>query len=125
MAETKKRKRGKRGHRRFSRDPNVWGLITGSVVATAAYCLAVYLQWPYPVLVQPAVLVGVFLTFVIGYGLGGVCAALLVSVFDRELPARESKVAHLSGRVKAAATEAQETEAAPGTEPSARPGAQE
>jgi len=66
----------------------VWGLLCGAATATAVLAYAAYRQWPDPVLVQPAVILGVLIAFVAGYGVAGVCAYLLAALVRKEQRAR-------------------------------------
>lgn len=79
----------KRKLTRFKKDPHVWGLLCGVATATAVLVYAAYRQWPHAVVLQPSVILGVLIAFVVGYGLAGVCAYLLVQTLRREQRARE------------------------------------
>lgn len=110
----------KPGRPKLKRDPQLWGLLIGSIAATGVYSYSVWNAWPHVVLFQPGVIIGVLLTFVISYALAGVCAYLLIDLVKRELapPTRRSRIsgAAQSGRQESSApvAEAQNT---PGQQP--------
>jgi len=60
----------------------------------AVFGYAMYEQWPHAVVRQPAVVVGALIAFVVGYGVAGVCAYLLIGVLRRELEARRTSTPH-------------------------------
>lgn len=75
----------KPGRPTLKKDPQLWGLLVGSLAATGSYSYAVWSAWPHVVFYQPSVILGVLLTFVLSYALAGVCAYLLIDLVKREL----------------------------------------
>lgn len=109
----------KPGRPKLKRDPQVWGLLTGSIAATGVYSYSVWSAWPHVVLFQPGVIIGVLLTFVISYALAGVCAYLLIDLVKRELTSSKRR-----GRAGTAAHTGQPEAGAPVAEARNTPGQQ-